>query len=85
MYVHTCGTHTEIFKKLKKKLKTISVVGTLCAVWVHILFLTIHFLAVQIWLFNVTKYKNRTPRQSSKVGGVKNVSDLGTTFFQSFV
>ena len=59
--------------------------GPVCAVWVHILCLTIHFLAVQIWYFNVTKKQNRTSRLSWKVGGVKNVSDLGTTFFQRFI
>ena len=53
-------------------MKKFSVVGTLCAVWVHILFLTIHFLAVQIWFFNVTKYQNRTTGQSIEVGGAQS-------------
>ena len=83
-YVHTCGTQTSFFKKTIF-VKTFSVVGTLCAVWVHILCLTIHFLAVQIWYFNVTKNQNRTSRLSWKVGGVKDVTDLCMTFSQRFI
>ncbi len=62
MYVHpndTQGSTTEflLFEIL-----------SVCVTHVYIHCLTIHFLAVQIWFFNVTKYQNRTPRQSSKVG-----------------
>ena len=63
--------HTSFFKK-KTFFEKNSVVGTLCAVWVHILCLTIHFLAVQIWYFNVTKYQNRVSLQSRKVEGTEN-------------
>ena len=82
-YVHPCGTQTSFFQK-KFWGEIFSVVGPACAVWVHILCLIIHFLAVQIWFFNVTKNQNHTSRLSWKVGG--NVRrDFYMTSFQSFM
>ena len=54
-YVHPCGTHTSFFQKIFFWWKKFSVVGPVCAVWVHILCLIIHFLAVQIWFFICVK------------------------------
>ena len=69
--------HTLNFSKNKKKVDILfSVVGTLCAVWVHILCPTIHFLAVLIWFFNVTKYQNRTTCQSRGWGAKGAKSDV---------
>ena len=41
-YVHPCGTHTSFFQN-KFFGEKISVVGPVCAVWVHILCIIIHF------------------------------------------
>ena len=58
--------------------------GPLCAVWVHILFLTIHFWTLLIWFFNVTKNQNRTSRLSWKVGGGKKCEWFMYDFFPAF-
>ncbi len=49
--------HTLHFSNKNCFVKKNSVVGTMCAVWVHILCLIIHFLAVQIWFFIFVKYQ----------------------------
>ncbi len=56
-YVHPCGTHTSFSPKKIFWWNFFSVVGPVCAVWVHILCLIIHFLEVQIWFFICVKYQ----------------------------
>ena len=58
--------------------------GPLCAVWVHILCLTIHFWTLLIWFFNVTKNQNRTSRLSWKVGGGQRLTWFWYDFFPEF-
>ena len=70
-YVHPCGTHTSFFQKKFFWRKKISVVGPVCAVWVHILCLIIHFLEVQIWFFICVKSQFAVWSGNAKVGGDK--------------
>ena len=80
MYAHMLHTHWN-FQKITKKLKIFSVVGTLCAVWEHILCLTVHCLAIQIWFFNVTKYQNHTLCESR---GSQSSEGFRYDFFPEF-
>ncbi len=67
-YVHTCGTQTSFFQK-KFLVKKNSVVGSVCAVWVHILCLITHFLAVQRWIFICVKSQLAVYSENTKVRG----------------
>ncbi len=66
-YVHPCGTYFISPKNIL--LKFVPVVGTMCAVWVHILCFTVQFWEVQIWFFITAKYQLRKLEMQKYGGG----------------
>ena len=83
MVIHPpCDIHMIFSKNIF--CEKISVVGTMCAIWVHILCLIIHFWEAQIWIFTTAKYHFSMYNANAKVWWKSVYENVGQ-FFMRFM